>query len=139
MTTLDQFGPERADAFAADGSMAASQPSHAATTPSRDGPVGETLESSRRVTASSSTWAAPSPPPPATRRPVPKITGYEIFDELGRGGMGVVYRALHVPLNRPCALKMILSGNLAGADAIQRIQIEAETVARFRHPHIVQI
>jgi WD40 repeat protein len=69
----------------------------------------------------------------------PLIAGYEIECELGRGGMGVVYRARQVRLNRPCALKLILAG--AHADPIARIRFlgEAEAVGKVQHPNIVQI
>ena len=68
-----------------------------------------------------------------------RAAGYEIHGELGRGGMGVVYLARKVALNRPCALKMILAGPHAGSAAAARFRTEAETVARLRHPGIVQI
>ena len=74
-----------------------------------------------------------------TNRAVPAIAGYEILGELGRGGMGVVYRARQVRLNRPCVLKMILGGAHAGAEAAARFLAEAEAVARLQHPNIVQI
>jgi WD40 repeat protein len=71
--------------------------------------------------------------------PLPAIEGYEVLGELGRGGMGVVYRARHVLLNRPCVLKMILAGDYADARAVARFRAEAEAVARLQHPSIVQI
>ena len=64
---------------------------------------------------------------------------YDILGELGRGGMGVVYKARHLKLNRVVALKMILSGGHAGAEELERFQIEARAVARLQHPGIVQI
>src|SRR5262249_57366338 len=67
------------------------------------------------------------------------IPGYEIEDELGRGGMGVVYKARNLQLNRAVALKMILAGAHAGREAAFRFVTEAETVARVQHPNIVQI
>jgi hypothetical protein len=72
-------------------------------------------------------------------RVVPAVPGYEITRELGRGGMGVVYEARHLRLNRPCALKMILAGAHAGPDDVARFVTEAEAIARLEHPSIVQI
>jgi WD40 repeat protein/tRNA A-37 threonylcarbamoyl transferase component Bud32 len=67
------------------------------------------------------------------------IPGYEVLGELGRGGMGVVYKARQAKLNRLVALKMILSGAHAGSAERQRFLTEAEAVARLQHPNIVQI
>src|SRR5262245_29475223 len=67
-------------------------------------------------------WAAARPPwagpllTPGTAAP----PGYEVLGEIGRGGMGVVYKARHLALNRLCALKMILSGRHASAEERQR-------------------
>lgn len=70
---------------------------------------------------------------------LPRIPGYELLGELGRGGMGVVYHARHLQLNRQVALKMILSGELAGSSERSRFNSEAQAVAALQHPGIVQI
>ncbi len=67
------------------------------------------------------------------------VPGYEIEGMLGRGGMGVVYKARHLALKRTVALKMILAGGHAGPHALARFRIEAEAVARLQHPNIVQV
>jgi WD40 repeat protein/serine/threonine protein kinase len=67
------------------------------------------------------------------------IPGYQILEELGRGGMAVVYKARQPKLDRLVALKMILSGSHASIEEIARFRTEAETVARLRHPQVVQI
>ena len=69
----------------------------------------------------------------------PTIPGFEIWSELGRGGMGVVYKARQIRLNRLCALKMLLLGEHTGAESRARFLAEAETIAKLRHPNVVQI
>jgi len=64
---------------------------------------------------------------------------YELFGEIAHGGMGVVYRARQISLNRIVAVKMMLLGQLAGKAAFERFRAEAETVARLQHPNIVAI
>jgi serine/threonine protein kinase len=67
------------------------------------------------------------------------VAGYEMLAVLGCGGMGMVYKARHIQLNRLVALKMIVSGAHAGPTERARLRAEAEAIARLHHPHIVQI
>jgi hypothetical protein len=64
---------------------------------------------------------------------------YELIRELGRGGMGIVYQARQLSLNRPVALKMIRSAAFASEDELWRFQNEAEAVATLDHRHIVPV
>lgn len=70
---------------------------------------------------------------------IPKFDGYRVLDELGRGGMGVVYKAIDLKLDRTVALKMIIGGRFASEVDVQRFRIEAESAARLDHPGIVPI
>jgi serine/threonine-protein kinase len=88
--------------------------------------------------ASPTHGASPSMiPPDATA--LPEVPGYEVQGILGCGGMGVVYRAWHLRLHRPVALKMLLAGPCARPDELERFQREAEAIAALGHPNIVQV
>jgi len=74
---------------------------------------------------------------PPTVVPLEKVAGYTLLNELGRGGMGVVYRAIQLDLQRPVALKTLRAA--ADERELRRFRTEAELLARLRHPQIVPI
>jgi eukaryotic-like serine/threonine-protein kinase len=71
--------------------------------------------------------------------PLPQVPGHEVQSVLGRGGMGVVFRARHLRLGRLVALKMTLAGSYASPHERERFRREAEAVAALRHPNLVQV
>jgi WD40 repeat protein/serine/threonine protein kinase len=77
------------------------------------------------------------PPRPEPR--MLRIGNYQILEEVGRGGMGVVYRARQTTLSRIVAIKMILAGEHAGLRERARLRIEAEAAAQLVHPNVVQV
>jgi tetratricopeptide (TPR) repeat protein/tRNA A-37 threonylcarbamoyl transferase component Bud32/Tol biopolymer transport system component len=85
------------------------------------------------------TTPAAAPAQPGQTPELPALPGYEVLAVLGHGGMGVVYKARHLALNRVTAVKMILSGAHADREEAARFRLEAKAVAGLDHPHIVQI
>jgi WD40 repeat protein len=74
-----------------------------------------------------------------SRQTEPRLDGYEVLGELGRGGMGIVWKARQVAADRVVALKMILAGEQADEEQRQRFRTEAQAVARLDHANIVKV
>lgn len=70
---------------------------------------------------------------------LPRIPGYEVQSTLGAGGMGIVYKARHLTLNRSVAIKMLIAGVYASHVELERFKREAESIATLCHPNIVQV
>ena len=85
------------------------------------------------------TEASPNDPPPGSFAAGSVVSAYRIEHELGRGGMGVVYKAMHTGLNKPVAIKVMGVQAAANAQAIARLMAEGRTLARLQHPNVVAI
>ena len=81
----------------------------------------------------------PAPGAAPVQAPIRYFGDYLLLGEIARGGMGVVYRAQQIKLNRPVALKMIASGLFAGSHQIQRFRTEARAAASLNHPHLIHV
>jgi tetratricopeptide (TPR) repeat protein/predicted Ser/Thr protein kinase len=97
------------------------------------------LRARTTVRSTTSPEAASQPAPPSDTEKVERIGRHRIERELGRGGMGVVYRAFDDELRRPVAIKMILDPSRAGASELERFRREASAAARLAHPGIVAV
>ena len=102
--------------------------------------LGAWTECLRGLDGLATTIAGPAGGDTTTTAPLPRPFGpYELLAELGRGGMGVVYRARHLHLGRDVALKLLTAGNCATAEQRRRFLAESRLAARIRHPRIVSI
>ncbi len=137
--------PDQASALLATASAEASE-LHTHLTPEATHPsegirrVGGAADATvlRSGTAIGDETGAPAPPA-ETGPPRRRIGKFELVEELGRGGMGVVYKAYHAALRAHFALKVLLGGETAGPEAVLRFRKEAQAAARLRHPGIVAV
>jgi len=103
--------------------------------------AGVTTDPANEATSAQAapTVIAAADAPGAGKKPADQFGDYELFEEIARGGMGVVYKARQISLNRIVAVKMILHARFNNAEFVQRFRVEAEAAGNLRHPNIVAI
>ncbi len=109
------------------------------TNPAQIAALGELIGKQKRLYARLHLANAPVGDPTTDNEPLPSFPDHEIIVEIGRGGMGIVYKARDTKLGRIVAIKTIADGPYARSDQRERFRAEAHAVARLRHPNIIAI